>query len=220
MAWVKLDDQFFFKERTREAGKDGRALFFAGLCYCACNRTDGRIKASSLPLVAGLAEVEPDIAHLLADIGLWATTEEGFEVIDYLKYNPSRAQLEADAAAAAERQSRAKSRRDSHRENGVSPPAPSPLPSPDTSSSSSSTSDLVPAEVWDGLAKRKLGQAKGVNDTKAWCKRVIENDRLEHGERAAWIYETYDITASQLVDVLAAGGTSPLLNNLRKRATA
>lgn len=225
MAWVKLDDQFFFKPRARDAGLEGRAMFFAGLCYCACNRTDGRIKTSALPLVAGMAEVGQDIARLLVDIGLWVEMDDGYEVVDYLRFNPSRAQLEADAAAAAERQarSRSKSQRESRRDTesggGVSSTAPSPLPSPiETSSSSSSvTQEGPPAEVWNLLAQKKLKQAKGVNNPTRWLSKVADNDREEMGPRAQELWDRYEISTSQLVDVLAAGGTSGLLNSLTKK---
>lgn len=226
MAWVKLDDQFFFRPRSRDAGKDGRALFFAGLCYCACNKTDGSIKASALPLVAGMAEVEQDIAHLLVDIGLWQLDGPDFVVVDYLKFNPSRAQLEADAAAAAERQSRARSRRDSQRDvqpsDAVSSSAPLPPPLPVESSSSSPTvsSDSRP-DLWTKVAERRLqaAQARGVSvaNPGAWKRKVAANARDELTGRLDELNRGFDLTESQLLDVLLSESNPPWLINCRKQ---
>lgn len=226
MAWVKVDDQFFFKPRARQAGPDGRALFFAGLCYCAANRTDGRIVKEALPLVAGMAEVGQDIAHRLCDIGLWVEHDLEFEVIDFLKFNPSRAQLEADAAAAAERQakSRAKSRRDSQRDDGMTSTAPSPLPSPSESSSSSSgqvNTPGLPEGLWMKVAEKQLaGTTSKVSNPAAWKRKAAENARTDLGDRAVTLVENYDLTTSQLVDALLSPNNPLWLSGLRKKESA
>lgn len=222
MAWVKLDDQFFFKPRARQIGKDGRALFCAGLCYCAANRTDGRIVLGSLAFVADMAEVEQDIAHLLVDVGLWSKDSEGFEVIDYLKYNPSRAQIDAEREAAAERQARAKSRRESHRENAVTPTAPSPVPSPiDKSSSSSSSSDSrLPAGLWMKVAEKQAQLTSStIANPAAWKRKAAANAQADLHEKAVSLVERYDLTTGQLVDALTLPNTPPwLAHHLRRTA--
>lgn len=216
MAWVKIDDQFFIKPRARKAGKDGRALFFAGLCYCAANRTDGQIVTSAVPLVASFAEVEPTVADLLVDIGLWTADQDGFQVIDFLKFNPSREQLEADAAAAAERQSRARSRRESQRDtersDGVSPAAPLPSPSPGGQSPLPSSSDLgrLPTDLWTTMADKKLERAKAVSNPSSWRRKVMANDKAdaELVARALTLVEMYEISTPQLA-VHLLDGSSP-----------
>lgn len=223
MAWVKIDDQFFLKPRARRAGKDGRALFWSGLCYCAANRTDGVIVVEALPLVAALAEVEQDVAHLLVDVGLWDKRDGEFAVIDFLKFNPSRLQLEAESAAAAERQSRSRSRRDSHRDNAVSSPAPSPVPSPDGNPPPSTTVTWeAPPSLWTTLADKKLAltTTKGltVNNPGPWKRKVAENARTELASRAQELTEHFDLTESQLVDVLLSESNPPWLINHRRTA--
>lgn len=225
MAWVKVDDQFFFKPRARQAGPDGRALFFAGLCYCAANRTDGRIVKPALPLVAGMAEVGQDIALLLCDIGLWVEHDLEFEVIDFLKFNPSRAQLEADAAAAAERQakSRAKSRRDSHSDVGVSATAPSPLPSHESSSSSSGQENTpgLPPSLWTRVAERQMAATSSkVANPAAWLRKAAANARADLTDRAVTLLEHYELTDSQLIDVLLSPSNPAWLSGLRRKESA
>lgn len=88
--WVKIDDAFHRHPKTRAAGKDGRALFIAGLCWSAAHLTDGHIARTDLPLIAAEAEVRPGpTARRLVEVGLWHVTPDGWEVHDYLDFNPS-----------------------------------------------------------------------------------------------------------------------------------
>lgn len=90
MSWAKLDDQFFDHPKARQVGKDGRALFVAGLCWSAGNLTDGLIRSTDLPLLAAKAEV-PGLAtaRRLVDAGLWAEVRDGWVIHDYHDFNPS-----------------------------------------------------------------------------------------------------------------------------------
>lgn len=102
MTWVKLDDQFFLHPKAIAAGKDGRVLFLAGLCYCASQLTDGKIVTPTLKLLAATADVKISTARTLEQVGLWEEIIGGFQVHDYLVYNPSAAQVrEARAKKAA-----------------------------------------------------------------------------------------------------------------------
>jgi len=226
VTWVKVDDQFFFKPRARQAGKDGRALFWAGLCYCAANTTDGVIVKPSLPFVAAMAEVEPDIADLLVRIGLWEDHSDRYEVVDYLTYQQSREQVVAEREAAAERKRRQReresqdmSRRDSRNGHGVSSPPPVPVPDDKTLISSTGNSrpdpqpvdncddDKIPAAVWDQYAQLKLDRQKPgkVQDPGPWKTTTARNARLELAEHAQrWLAE-YDVTPHQLAACLVDG---------------
>jgi hypothetical protein len=105
MTWVKLDDQFFLNPKSVSAGKDGRALYLAGLCYCASQLTDGFIATKALPMIAASAGVKISQARVLERFGLWEEGIGGFWVHDYLTYNPKasevRALREKKAAAGA-----------------------------------------------------------------------------------------------------------------------
>lgn len=83
-----------------------------------------------------------------------------------------------------------------------------------------SSSCLVPEAVWLLVAKTKARNPKvPVNDFRAWSPTVIERDKAEHGTDAAWIWTTYDITESQLANIIATGSRT-ILTTLRKRDTA
>lgn len=91
MPWVKLDDQFLVNPKVMRAGLQGRALYVAGLCYCAGGLTDGFIPTDVLPKLGILADVKKPGAAVakLTEAGLWESRAGGYVVHDYLKYQPS-----------------------------------------------------------------------------------------------------------------------------------
>lgn len=111
MAWIKLDDGFFRHPKALRAGRDGRILFVAGLCYAGSGLTDGFIPAGSIPLLAaetGIAKPKSAVSDLV-DAGLWKPCEGGYQIHDYLKYNSSSDKVQTEREAAKERMSRRRS---------------------------------------------------------------------------------------------------------------
>lgn len=102
MSWVRLDDQFFLNPKAVAAGKDGRELFLAGLCYCASQLTDGFIASAAVPLIAAQANVKPSTARLLESIGWWEETIGGWWVHNYLEFNPRASEVRAARVQRAE----------------------------------------------------------------------------------------------------------------------
>jgi hypothetical protein len=98
--WVKIDDGFFRHPKARAAGKDGRALFIAGLCWTSAQLTDGFIAAHDLGPIAAEAEVRPGpTSRRLVEIGLWDETDGGWLVHDYHDFNLSAEQVLAKKEA-------------------------------------------------------------------------------------------------------------------------
>lgn len=101
MPWVKLDDNFFDHPKIVAAGRDARDLYLAGLCYCARNLTDGFIpeeRVARLAIEAGVADAKTAVTRLSTVIRgtrcpLWETVDGGYQVHDYLDYNPTREQV-------------------------------------------------------------------------------------------------------------------------------
>lgn len=112
MTWVKLDDQFFRKPKSREVGLPGRSLFLVGLCYCASNLTDGVIPKVALPVLMAEAEVSKGVVAKLVGVGWWEDRGDFFFVPDYLEFNPSRADVEGRRDAALIRTKNARSSAD------------------------------------------------------------------------------------------------------------
>lgn len=93
--WVKLDDGFFLHPKAQAAGKDGRALFIAALCWSAGQLTDGVIPKSSVPVIAAMAGVKPSEAKRLVAAGLWHDHGDHYEIHAYLEYQPSGSTMRA-----------------------------------------------------------------------------------------------------------------------------
>lgn len=114
MTWVRLDDQFADSPKLERAGPVAGWLHVAALCYCARHLTDGvipREKAARLIPSAG--------RHIKALVreGVWhepghtcdrcpPCPDRHYVLHDYLDFQPSRAQVEADRAAARTRMAR------------------------------------------------------------------------------------------------------------------
>jgi len=147
--WAKLDDQIYYHPKMQACDGYARALNVAGITYCSGQLTDGMVPKHAPRLIMGMAGFTVEEAELsdcirqLVDAGLWETLPNGYNIHDYLKYNPSRAQVLAERERNAMRQQEWRDRnRDNNRERNagstavmdtVSVSAPVPLPVPERS---------------------------------------------------------------------------------------
>lgn len=210
--WAKVDDQWWCHPKVMGLTVGARGLWISALSW-SCMRRDPVVPAPFLGMVAAEA---PQAEELVA-AGLWVVTEHGWRIHDWAEYQELSI---SEKRAEAGRKGGSASKHEANGKQPASKPAkqtpsrsPDPVPVPDPSSSSSQ----VPVEVWPALAKKKLACTQGVNNTSAWLRKVAANDRDELGPRAEEIVTMFHITVPQLVDVLAAGGSSPLLNSLPRR---
>lgn len=158
MTWIKLDDGVTEHRRFVGLTPNAWCLWLHGLCYCSRNLTDGHIPAAMVPRLTAMPQWRKALGELV-DAELWLEQPDGYQVDSYLEHQRSKAQVEADREAAAERQQRARdkrkasrdaSRRDDSVSHGVvtrletetetdvtNPPTPLPLvPSVDNQSAS------------------------------------------------------------------------------------
>lgn len=144
MGWVKLDDQFSRHPKVLQAGPLSGWLHVCALNYCAQYLTDGFIPKSA---VNGLADfthedigqssyVGMDFVPALLKSGMWIEVDGGYQIHDYLDYNPSREDVQKKRQADLERKRNSDSpAMDSARNrNGIHAeskrPVPRPLPVP------------------------------------------------------------------------------------------
>jgi hypothetical protein len=118
MTWVKLDDEFYINPKVVAAGPLGISLYVCALSYCGKHLTDGFIPRRILPTLLNVEGVwdktypagsEDDsswtlreTAGVLVELGLWEVIDGGYQVHDYLTYNPTREQVEATREAKVE----------------------------------------------------------------------------------------------------------------------
>jgi hypothetical protein len=123
--WIKVDERYDEHRKFAEVGPLGVALWLAGLAYCNRNLTDGFIPWSTARTLVSWSflstgghetqifiallpepdqeaipvEVEPDIViGMLLTSGLWDVEARGYRVHDFHKYQPTKADIEAERA--------------------------------------------------------------------------------------------------------------------------
>lgn len=104
--WFQVDTGMARHRKSIQAGCDGFTLHVAALGYCAEFLTDGHIPADAVvaltPLVAGAKARK--VARKLVDAGYWEPVEDGYQIHDYLKHQPSREEMQRRRAQDRERQ--------------------------------------------------------------------------------------------------------------------
>lgn len=95
MPWIRLDDQFPDHPKVVEAGPLASWLYVCGIGYCNRLLTDGFIPSGQ---VRKLADVDNagDLVKCLVAVGLWDEAEGGYQVHDFLDYQPSAEQVKAE----------------------------------------------------------------------------------------------------------------------------
>lgn len=110
MAWVKIDDQFYAHPKLIAAGPLAKSLFVDALCYANQYLTDGFIPEIVALQISMPLEQYCDAGHemidILVNVGLWHKVQGGYQIHDYLDYNPSREHVMKERAAAKERMQR------------------------------------------------------------------------------------------------------------------
>lgn len=108
MPWTKLDDGFYDDPKVLEAGNEAVGVFCRALTYCGKQLTDGYVREDVALFLAGKRRP----IHRLVEVGLWDRVDGGYLVVAYLRFNPSREQVETERARSRERMRRV-------RENGT-----------------------------------------------------------------------------------------------------
>ena len=105
MAWVKIDDRLHGHPKARAAGP-AMELWVLALSWSACYGTDGRLPGDLPSILLGLRG--DSLAITLVTVGLWARATRGgvYVIRNFLKFNPSRAEVEQRRATEKARQKR------------------------------------------------------------------------------------------------------------------
>lgn len=108
MPWLRIDDRVRTHPKIVAAGPDASWFWFCGICYCREHLTDGflpsGILASLCPGV-GIAAARRLATKLVAE-NLWHKVQGGYQVHDFLEWNPARAVVMAKRKEERERKER------------------------------------------------------------------------------------------------------------------
>jgi hypothetical protein len=102
MTWVRLEDTFPEHPKVLAAGDAATMVFIRGLCYSARYLTDGFVPLAAARTLGTARQVTTLVA-----IHLWDQADGGYRIHDYLRYNPTRAQVEAKRTDLSEKRAAA-----------------------------------------------------------------------------------------------------------------
>lgn len=106
MTWFRVEQDLPDNPKIAQAGTTAAWLYVCGIAYCSRNLTDGFIPAvvaHRLTIFDNPEETCEQSAHKLCLTGLWEQVIGGYSVANYLKWQPSKAEIEAKREAARER---------------------------------------------------------------------------------------------------------------------
>lgn len=94
MPWVKIDEAFYDHPKFVDLTAGAIGLWVIGLAYSNRYLLDGALSKRGLARAYPGADREKH-ARTLVSVGLWDVTDDGWQIHDYLKYQPSKAKVEA-----------------------------------------------------------------------------------------------------------------------------
>jgi hypothetical protein len=141
MSWVRLDDQFPDHPKVAGLSNEAFCLHVTAMCWTAKQQTDGKLPSRLLTRLAWRCQDPATAAAELIEAGVWDKTPEGWEIHDFLVYNPTKeqvAELAAKRSAAGVAGAMARWQTDGKpdgkphgkQDSKIMPPSPSPSPSP------------------------------------------------------------------------------------------
>src|SRR5690606_27428588 len=100
MTWFKVDDSFYDHPKIFDAPDCAVALWVRAGCWSARNLTDGFVPTN---MPARLCDDTERAVRELIQRGLWKRAKGGYQFHDWSDYQPTRASVEEQRAAARER---------------------------------------------------------------------------------------------------------------------
>jgi len=214
---VKLHDNFATHLKVLAAGEDAAWLFVSGLLFCSANETDGRIPTSALRMLTAKKDAKT-LARILVREGMWEETSTGWLVHDYLQYQRSKAQIEADREANRKRVAK-------HRSKGITATITNGhVTEPDTEVDTDTEKPPLPPRVdriVDLVFDRVLGEKErrgerisSIHGFRAWWDK---NEAEGCRKRTQWVLDTFDMPSdSHYADTVLSPTTPPWARTMMK----
>lgn len=105
MPWVRFDDRFPTHRKVRRLSDAAFRLHVSAIHWCSEHLTDGHIPDAELELVSDSRSPRRAVGEL-ERAGLWHAVDDGWEIHDFLEYQPSASKVKAEREAKRERQER------------------------------------------------------------------------------------------------------------------
>ncbi|OAN35076.1 hypothetical protein A4X17_11380 [Plantibacter sp. H53] len=125
MPWFKVDDGFHGHPKVVDASLEAIGLWTVAGSWCAKYLTDGFVPEKTVLRLGG----DVDSAGELVRAELWSFADDGYQFKDWEDYQPLKADVEAERAAAQERMKKVRAAKKGVRPNDPgTPPERSPEP--------------------------------------------------------------------------------------------
>jgi hypothetical protein len=92
VTWARFDDKFHAHPKALKAGLPGCGLFLRAVTYCCDHLTDGFVPEEWV--ATQLGPNDGGVPDRMIDAGLWTEAPGGFDIADFLDFNPSRKVVE------------------------------------------------------------------------------------------------------------------------------
>lgn len=133
MTWVRFDDQFTIHRKVTGLSDAAYRLHTEAIFWCARNLTDGFVPSEDVDVLATARRPSKFVPELVRR-GVWVEVDGGWQIHDYLEYQPSKEKVERERQQKADRQARWKANQqgkrdaslDASRDGAPSRPAPPP----------------------------------------------------------------------------------------------
>jgi hypothetical protein len=109
VGWARFDDGYSDHPKILAAGPMAELLDMRAIIWCARLETDGAVPREALHRIGHDLPQPTKLAARLVRVGRWEKRDDGWEIVDFLDYNPSRSDLEKRRAGARDRMRRARS---------------------------------------------------------------------------------------------------------------
>ncbi len=97
MTWTKLTEDFPQHPKILAAGERAELLHIHALIYCNHFLTDGFIPFEVVPTLTQLPKRQAlACVQTLIKLGIWMPVEGGYQIHDFLEYQPSKAKVLAE----------------------------------------------------------------------------------------------------------------------------
>jgi hypothetical protein len=93
VTWSKLDDGLWSHPKVVAAGNEAAGVYCRSLSYCGCHETDGHVPQEVAKFIGRQRAFER-----LIEVKLMERNGTGYQIPDFLQFNPSHALLEAKRA--------------------------------------------------------------------------------------------------------------------------
>lgn len=109
MTWSKVGDELHSHPKAVEADLEAMGLWVLALSHCGAYLTDGHVKRSAALRIAGDPARLDRLAGDLVRVGLWEPhpSGDGWQIHDYLEFNPSREEVLAARQTLSEKRAEA-----------------------------------------------------------------------------------------------------------------